>query len=185
VKSLIPAALGLVVGICVLGHEYPKSAIVPPRLREDAPAPAKPDRKNDVRQANGERERSTPPVGVPVVEKPSGEEPIVLSSRTQEMSSSLRETLGLTEDQGFRVDSALAARAAELQSVQDAIRKSGVFNPRDYGRSLLRMKDSWFRNIDGVLDSRQHVLFVDMVAKGFLRPGTEFLADLEVLTVVR
>jgi len=104
---------------------------------------------------------------------------------TQEMVLLLRDELGLTEEQQGRVSAFLGEREAELKECHEAIRKSGVFMPREYGRTLARMKVGWYRKIDGILDSRQHLRFEVLVAEGLLRPGTEFGVNLNEMTVLR
>jgi hypothetical protein len=112
-------------------------------------------------------------------------QPATPSPMTQEMELILKDELELSEEQQIRISAFLGEREAELRECHETIRKSGVFIPREYGKVLGRMKPGWYLKIDGVLDSRQHLRFDELVAEGFLRPGTEFGANLNEMIVVR
>jgi hypothetical protein len=95
------------------------------------------------------------------------------------------EPLDLSEDQSVRAAAIFDARAQELRSWQGAIRKSGVFNPEEYGRNLQQRRETWYRSMDALLDSSQHARFQELMAHGFLGQGTEFVVDRHEMTVVR
>jgi 23S rRNA G2445 N2-methylase RlmL len=97
----------------------------------------------------------------------------------------LKVRLELREAQEAPISEVLKVRAKELQELQEFYRKTGVFNPPEYGERLARMKVTWYRRIDGVLDSEQHWRFERLVDEGFFRPGTDFSVDLLKEAVLR
>lgn len=72
---------------------------------------------------------------------------------TQQMETMLKDELDLTEDQQARISFCLRDREIELHECHASIRRSGVFVPLDDGKTLLGMKEGWYRRIDSVLDS--------------------------------
>jgi hypothetical protein len=186
VKYLIPTLAVLVLALCAGLHREEKGTLAPPTQGQP---------KVKVPEAKGLAEVGSEPLPatslkaveavrvLPSIE--AAKAPSAPNLSTQEMSDKLRDELSLSEEQLVRVNTALQERSAELAECHESIRRSGVFVPMEYGKQLQRMKDGWYRKIDGVLDSHQHLIFDDLVGKGFLRPGTEFAADLNVMTVIR
>jgi len=186
VKFLIPAAAILVVGAVVYIRKDEAGVSCPsPRTHQEPGI-------EPVSLSTDKGQEQVPVAPKPIQEKAAQITPVEITptpkipnASTQEMGFALRDELALTEQQMERVNAVLETRATELQDCHDSIRKSKIFNPREYGKTLGQMKDGWFRNIDTVLDSRQHGRFQELVADGILRPGTEFLVDLDGMTVIR
>lgn len=189
-KHLLPVLALLILGICGMmrrqGAELrdpllPADRVDPasqaPRVM-DADRAAGPVRLETAKSAESPT-GALSPVGVPPGSPTSGPQVDI-----KEMLSVLRTNLELSEEQEPAVVAALRGRANDLQESQEAIRKSGVFTPREYGRTLLRMKETWYRNVDSILDSSQHRRFQELVNEGFFRPGTEFTADLNEMIVL-
>jgi hypothetical protein len=97
----------------------------------------------------------------------------------------LLEPLQLSEEQMSGARAILEDRALELHGWQESVRKSGVFNPEEYGRQLQRRRDTWYRALDALLDSVQHFVLQDLMARGFLGQGTEFVVDRREMIVIR
>lgn len=180
-KYLIPAAALLVLGVC--GLVRPQAASVRPdrvAAQEAFQVVEPPGVSEAVRVSN--------PVA-PRMEIAAAPTPEVLRPAEgpdiREMLQTLRIRLGLTAVQEPQVAEALKLRVKELQECQEAYRKTGVFIPREYGNQLARMKETWYRRIDGVLDSHQHQTFDRLVAEGYFRPGTDFSVDLMTMSVLR
>jgi len=186
VKLLVAVAAISILGVIAFFRKEPAGNLRPslPRRQQQSVADVTQwqEQGKEVRLAG--RESEAPPTPIVPAAKSSSTE-MILSSDTQQMEFALKDELALTEQQNERVHEALVMRELELRECQDAIRKSGVFDPRAYGKKLIGMKEGWTRNIDGVLDSRQHQRFQELLASGILRPGTEFLADLDSMTVIR
>jgi hypothetical protein len=104
---------------------------------------------------------------------------------TDEMLNVLQSRLDLSEAQRDEAERALRDRTRDLDACQRQYRASGIFVPQEYGRKLIELKEAWYRSIDGFLDSEQHARFEVLVREGFFQPGTEFRADLSLITVVR
>ncbi len=185
-KFLLPILALLMVGAIVYVRTVEPRVLCPSvpsqQERKTDSVPLSIDRGQEMVPVGTERIQETTPQIAPVGKAPAQKAP---SASTQEMGFALRDELALTEQQMERVCAVLEVRATELQDCHDAIRKSKVFDPKGYGKTLSLMKEGWFRNIDSVLDSRQHGRFQELVADGILRPGTEFLADLDDMTVIR
>ena len=179
------AALLLILGICGLARREAAAGRV-------APAPAARecraldgagvlDVMPDSRPTRAEEPRIAPEAPVPQDANPAIPAP---SGESRAMLDVLRTNLMLTEQQDPLVVAALRTRLRELQDCQGAYRRSGVFLPREYGRQLLRLKESWYRAIDGILDSKQHAMFDALVQEGYFRPGTEFSVEMDELVVI-
>jgi len=185
VKFVFPAITVLILAAAVIVRDEAGVLCSSPRTSEKskvAPVLLPKDNARDLIPAASERiQEKAPPVAA--MEKASIRK--IPSPSTQEMGFVLKDELTLTDQQMERVSAALEARATDLQDCHDTIRKSKVFDPREYGKTLGRMKEVWFRNIDAVLDSRQHERFLELVVDGILRSGTEFQVDLDVMTVIR
>jgi hypothetical protein len=183
VKYLIPAAAILVLGLCgLVRHEA--AAVRPDRVapRETLQAMEPPQ------VAEAARDSRLPEPKVETVQTPTpavpGPDPAAAPD-IREMLQTLRARLELTSVQEPQIAEALRLRVKELQACQEAYRKTGVFIPREYGSQLVRMKETWYRRIDGMLDSQQHQTFDRLVAEGFFRPGTDFMVDLMTMSVLR
>jgi hypothetical protein len=87
------------------------------------------------------------------------------------MAAFLESDLDFTEIQKAGVDRILRDRVHEIQKCHDTIRQAGVLDMRHYEWQVGRMKESWFRRIDALLDSLQHERFVVLVEKGFFNDG--------------
>jgi hypothetical protein len=190
VKQILPILALLILGICFSMHRGGPELRTPflPAAKVDlasqAPQVIDADRVVKPMRVETAKGSESPtggvnPIGVAPASSPSGPQFDI-----GELLSVLRVNLELTEEQEPAVAAALRGRASDLQESQEAIRKSGVFTPREYGQSLLRMKETWYRNVDSSLDSSQHRRFQELVSKGFFRPGTEFTADLKEMIVL-
>jgi hypothetical protein len=189
VKYLIPVAAILVLGF--LGATHRAVEVPKPDRTIAGGNPEHGDLRGAPESVRGSRSPFPEPAagttGKPVATVPdtSVAADDVPASGIQEMLDLLRAKLVLGVEQEPRVKDALKQRVRDLAACQQAYRKNGVFVPAEYGKQLVRLKESWFRSIDGVLDSEQHLLFVQLVHDGFFRPGTEFTVDLGSMTVLR
>jgi hypothetical protein len=185
VKYLIPVAAVLALAICGLIRRETTDA-QPVRLAS-TPSVEGEDTLGVVEAECSSRpsEATAATAPVPAPSDPAPEPAAAEPSRRSEMLETLKVRLELTPAQEVQVAEALRSRAKELRECQEAYRKTGVFVPREYGSRLIRMKESWYRQIDGVLDSEQHRTFDELVAKGFFRPGTDFTVDLMTMSVIR
>lgn len=87
------------------------------------------------------------------------------------LSGTLASQLALTTLQKESVDQILRDRAEEIRVCHEQIRKSKLLDMRQYEWQVGKMKESWFRRIDGLLDSDQHRRFVAIVEQGFFNEG--------------
>ena len=183
-KYLIPAAALLALAICGLIRREATDArpfrLASPPTAEVADNPGVVEADCSSRPPESPAE----PAPVPAHSGPAPES-AAMPSQASEMLETLKVRLELTPAQELQVAEALRSRAKELRECQEAYRKTGVFVPREYGSRLLRMKETWYRRIDGVLDSDQHWTFDGLVADGFFRPGTDFSVDLMTMSVIR
>jgi hypothetical protein len=105
-------------------------------------------------------------------------------SKVRELMS-LLEPLELSDDQTARAEVILEDREKELRSWHEGIRNSRIFNPEEYGRSLQERRESWYRSLDALLDTKQHARLQQMMARNFLGQGTEFVVNHQEMTVIR
>ena len=87
------------------------------------------------------------------------------------LSGTLTTQLALTSLQKESVDQILRDRAEEIRVCHEEIRRSKLLDMRQYEWQVAKMKESWFRRIDGLLDSDQHRRFVAIVELGFFNDG--------------
>jgi hypothetical protein len=190
VKRLLPISALIILGICGLARRQGQNArpLPQPSVRsvQEFGTP-------DIASGNSDPRAREFGVGsgnvAPPLEAPPPVEEGVRANRSASdidgMLNVLQSRLDLSEVQSERVALALGERARDLQACQEAYRVSGVFVPREYGCKLARLKESWYRSIDGILDTDQHTKFDALIRGGFFQPGTEFRADLNSITVLR
>ena len=104
---------------------------------------------------------------------------------TEEILGRLTPGLALTDEQVDHVRELLRNREQRLREWHAALRTSKVFNVREYGRTLTRLTEDWYRGIDQVLDTAQHDRFEAIAGEGLLGRGTEFVIDLNEMVVLR
>jgi len=188
-KYLIPAAAILILGIYGSSRRSGEAAkpdrVVVGGIVQETELPGVPEIVRDSGSLLSRSAETSPATsGVPAAALSEAPRQIP-ASEIQEMLDVLGWELGLTGEQRPRVIEALKGRVQDLRGCHQAYRENGVFVPAEYGKQLARLKENWFRNIDGILDSGQHHRFVQLVNDGFFRPGTEFTVDLNTMTVLR
>jgi len=95
----------------------------------------------------------------------------------RKLLSNLERGLTLSLVQKPRVEEILRQRDAEIQGCHDSIRKSGMLDVRAFEWEVARLKESWYRQVDALLDSAQHEQFVILVEKGLFNEGLAFTVD--------
>jgi len=190
VKYLIPAGALLVLMVCGLARRQgAETRPLPHNPQPSAQAPVSQDGEPGIPSPSALQAapdvRATPALPASVVRAPGGASLDVKTPGPDEMLNALQSRLALSEAQCDKAARALRDRAKDLEACQGAYRASGVFVPREYGSTLVRLKEAWYRSIDGILDSEQHLQFDVLVREGFFQPGTEFRADLSKITVAR
>jgi hypothetical protein len=86
-------------------------------------------------------------------------------------------SLMLTSSQQGSVQDLLRERENEIRECHSAIRTSGLLDIRDYEWKVARMKESWYRRIDALLDGIQHERFVALVSEGLFNDGLAFTIE--------
>lgn len=189
-KRLLPVSALIVLGICGLSRRQgPEVRPLPqPSVRtvQDFGTPDLPP------EISIPRTREAGAGSGNVAPQPEGRLRVEEEVRTNTSASDidgmlniLQSRLDLSEVQSEQAAQALRERMRDLQACQEAYRLSGVFVPREYGGKLARLKESWYRSIDCILDTDQHAKFDALVRDGYFQPGTEFRADLNQITVLR
>jgi hypothetical protein len=92
-------------------------------------------------------------------------------------SNFLASDLSLTGLQQEAVEQIFLDRSDEIRICHEGIRRSRVLDVRQYEWQVGRMKESWYRKIDSLLDSVQHGRFVALVEQGLFNEGLGFTED--------
>jgi hypothetical protein len=71
----------------------------------------------------------------------------------------------------------LRERESEIKACQDAMRKSGFVDLRQYDWQVGLMKEAWYQKIDALLDAPQHQRFMALVQQGLLNEGLIFTVE--------
>jgi hypothetical protein len=75
------------------------------------------------------------------------------------------------------VEQILRDRTEEIRICHEEIRRAQLLDMRYYEWQVGRMKESWFRRIDRLLDSDQHRGFVELVEQGLFNEGLGFTEE--------
>lgn len=95
----------------------------------------------------------------------------------RKLSQVLAGELKLTSMQQGTVDQVLRERQEEIRTCHEEIRKARLLDMRHYEWQVGRMKESWYRRIDALLDAAQHERFVAVAEQGFFNDGLGFTED--------
>jgi hypothetical protein len=124
---------------------------------------------------------SVPPAGEGA---PGGKAPEAVASARKPAEPAWRKTslqlareLALTPLQQGSVEQILQERREEIRKCHEEIRKARVLDVRQYEWQVGRMKESWYRQIDRLLDAEQHRRFVTLVENGLFNEGLGFTED--------
>lgn len=95
----------------------------------------------------------------------------------RKITSRLSQELCLTPLQAGTVEQILRDRAEEIRRCHEEIRRARILDMRQYEWQVGKMKEFWYRRIDGVLDAKQHERFVALVQQGLFNEGLGFTED--------
>lgn len=177
-RIAIPLTAALLLGVAANIHPvFVGSA--PPSRRSPRPVELKAPTPETPRL---EESRETGPIQAPLDPGSKTPEPRAAPRKTPEPSwrklfSGLTGELTLASLQQESVESVLRERQEEIRICHEEIRKSGLLDMRRYEWQVARMKESWYRRIDGLLDAAQHERFVALVEQGFFNEGLGFTED--------
>jgi hypothetical protein len=178
VRIVIPLAAVLLVGIVARIHPVFVGPVTPDRRFSGPPesiaAASETPRLAEPGTAVPAQASSAPTSKVP--------EPAAAVRKAPELpwrklSQVLAGELTLTSVQQGSVEQILRERQEEIRSCHDQIRKTRLLDMRHYEWQVGRMKESWYRKIDGLLDASQHERFVALVEQGFFNDGLGFTED--------
>jgi hypothetical protein len=110
----------------------------------------------------------------------SAEKTKVVNVPWRNLAALLQKELSLAPlQQGF-VEQILRERLEEIRNCHEEIRKSRVLDVALYDWQVARMKESWYRRVDGVLDPAQHLRFVALVEKGLFNEGLGVMIETDM-----
>ena len=116
---------------------------------------------------------STPAIPTPVPSRSQAEE----AAPWRKLSNTLNQSLSLTTSQEGRVEQILRERTEEIRVCHAEMRRAQLIDVQQYEWQVARMKESWFKRIDALLDARQHRQFVLLAEQGFFNDGLGFTVD--------